>query len=167
MTTLIKPGRSCTQVNHLPTQSENLVLMIAATIIKVPEDSAKELVNWTSPIPGDESNYITILDVFHQLHCLNMIRRSVYPERYHGQLFVGNEYHNITTEHVGTYRNCPYVTSKSVRESKLTRLIRALYRLSEAAHHLPKRPQYPLLAMGSRAPSHTNLQPSDAYLSRF
>lgn len=108
---LTKPGSSFTQVIQLISSERSKILTIAATIIKVPEDSARQLVNWTSPIPGDEGNYITILDVFHQLHCLNLIRRSVYPERYHGQLLAGNVYHNITNEHVGMYLPCCNATA--------------------------------------------------------
>ncbi|KAF2094773.1 hypothetical protein NA57DRAFT_22567, partial [Rhizodiscina lignyota] len=71
-----------------------------STIIKIPQESAAKLVNYTSPVPGDEGSYITMLDVFHQLHCLNIIRRTIYPERYHGQLWDGYQYRNITMHHV-------------------------------------------------------------------
>jgi hypothetical protein len=77
-----------------------------ATIIHIPKESAAQLVNWTSPIPGDEGNYITMLDVFHQIHCLNIIRRSVYPERYHGQLWDGFQFQDISAHHVGTFPEC-------------------------------------------------------------
>ncbi|KAG5915915.1 hypothetical protein E4U42_007877 [Claviceps africana] len=36
------------------------------------------MVNHTLPIPGDDGYYITSLDVFHQLHCLNLVRQAVY-----------------------------------------------------------------------------------------
>lgn len=35
-----------------------------------------------TPIPGLEHTYIGGLDVFHQLHCLNMVRKYFYPARY-------------------------------------------------------------------------------------
>jgi len=34
------------------------------------------------PIPGLESQYLMGVDVFHQLHCLNMLRKALYPGRY-------------------------------------------------------------------------------------
>lgn len=73
-----------------------------ATIIQVPREDAAKLVNWTSPVPGDETNYITMLDVYHQLHCLNLIRRSLYPERYHGQMWTGIIYVDMEPHHLGT-----------------------------------------------------------------
>ncbi|KAJ9602034.1 hypothetical protein H2200_013394 [Cladophialophora chaetospira] len=45
-----------------------------------PEEAAKLAIP-TLPIPGTE-RYLIELDVFHQLHCLNRIRKVFYPERY-------------------------------------------------------------------------------------
>ncbi|THU86392.1 hypothetical protein K435DRAFT_683749 [Dendrothele bispora CBS 962.96] len=50
--------------------------------VAVPKSEAAKMANRTSPIPGDELNYIIIPDVFHTLHCLNIIRRALYPEHY-------------------------------------------------------------------------------------
>ncbi|PGH08527.1 hypothetical protein AJ80_07847 [Polytolypa hystricis UAMH7299] len=44
-------------------------------ISRIPESQAKKLVDKTLPIPGDPGYYIAGLDVFHQLHCLNMLRK--------------------------------------------------------------------------------------------
>ncbi|CAL1712108.1 unnamed protein product [Somion occarium] len=49
---------------------------------KIPKWQARLLPNKTLPIPGDEQNYAVGLAVFHQLHCLNMIRQGLYPEYY-------------------------------------------------------------------------------------
>lgn len=43
---------------------------------------AAQLPNRTTRIPGDDDGYIIGLDVLHQLHCLNMLRKSLYPDRY-------------------------------------------------------------------------------------
>jgi len=51
-------------------------------VMQIPKDQAVLFPNRTSPIPGDEQNYIFTMDVFHQLHCLNMIRQALYPEYY-------------------------------------------------------------------------------------
>lgn len=42
------------------------------------------LVNKTEriPLPGFQSEYLMGVDVFHQLHCLNMLRKALYPGRY-------------------------------------------------------------------------------------
>ncbi|KAK0732542.1 tat pathway signal sequence [Apiosordaria backusii] len=35
-----------------------------------------------APVPGFEDRYVVGIDVFHQLHCLNMIRMGLFPGRY-------------------------------------------------------------------------------------
>ncbi|KAF9522396.1 hypothetical protein CPB83DRAFT_777148, partial [Crepidotus variabilis] len=47
-------------------------------ISRIPKSSAAKLVNKTIPIPGDTDHYIIGLDVFHQLHCINMLRLRVF-----------------------------------------------------------------------------------------
>ncbi|KAJ7243061.1 hypothetical protein C8J57DRAFT_1726205 [Mycena rebaudengoi] len=51
-------------------------------ISRIPGDQAALLPNKTSPIPGDPGFYIAELDVFHELHCLNMIRKALDPDYY-------------------------------------------------------------------------------------
>ncbi|KZS89689.1 hypothetical protein SISNIDRAFT_224893 [Sistotremastrum niveocremeum HHB9708] len=50
----------------------------------ITKDEAALLPNWTEPLPGHEKDehYLINLDVFHQLHCLNFIRKALNPERY-------------------------------------------------------------------------------------
>ncbi|KAF8312634.1 hypothetical protein DL93DRAFT_2168257 [Clavulina sp. PMI_390] len=43
---------------------------------------ASLLLNKTTPIAGLEDKYIVSLDVFHQLHCLNTLRKFQHPKRY-------------------------------------------------------------------------------------
>jgi len=47
-------------------------------------DSHSHLLNKTVhfPVHGYEGTYAVGLDVFHQLHCLNTIRKAFYPRRY-------------------------------------------------------------------------------------
>jgi Mycotoxin biosynthesis protein UstYa len=49
-------------------------------ITKIPRESAAKLVNKTVAIPDllPDRQYAVQLDVFHQLHCLNMIRKRLY-----------------------------------------------------------------------------------------
>ncbi|KAJ7910447.1 hypothetical protein B0H13DRAFT_2661031 [Mycena leptocephala] len=51
-------------------------------ISQIPKSQAALLPNKTHPIPGDEGNYIVELDVFHNLHCLNMIRKGLHADYY-------------------------------------------------------------------------------------
>ncbi|KAH8176414.1 tat pathway signal sequence [Sarocladium implicatum] len=55
-----------------------------------PEDAVK-LPNATTPFTYDPDHYIVELDVFHQLHCLNMLRKLVYPSVYVMDLTSGTE----------------------------------------------------------------------------
>ncbi|KAE9409717.1 hypothetical protein BT96DRAFT_806673, partial [Gymnopus androsaceus JB14] len=51
-------------------------------ISRIPASEAEKLVDKTVPIPEDEKHYIISLDVFHQLHCLNLVRKALYPDYY-------------------------------------------------------------------------------------
>ncbi|KAK7696270.1 hypothetical protein QCA50_000923 [Cerrena zonata] len=51
-------------------------------ISQIPKSQARLLPNHTSPIPGNEENYVIALSVFHQLHCLNVLRKAHYHEYY-------------------------------------------------------------------------------------
>jgi hypothetical protein len=47
-------------------------------ISRIPQSAAKLIPNRTVPIPDDPGYYAVGLDVFHQLHCLNMVRLRVW-----------------------------------------------------------------------------------------
>ncbi|KAG6856703.1 hypothetical protein H0H87_001492 [Tephrocybe sp. NHM501043] len=51
-------------------------------ISKVGEAQASQLVNYTTSMPHDPSAYLVGIDVFHQLHCLNTLRKYLYPDYY-------------------------------------------------------------------------------------
>ncbi|KZP29098.1 hypothetical protein FIBSPDRAFT_1039098 [Athelia psychrophila] len=51
-------------------------------VSKIPKSDAPKMLNRTVAIPGDEENYVIALDVFHQLHCLNMMRQALAPDHY-------------------------------------------------------------------------------------
>lgn len=42
------------------------------------------------PLEGREGEYIITLDVFHQMHCLDIIRRSLYRDRYDKHFYFPN-----------------------------------------------------------------------------
>jgi len=52
------------------------------TIMKIPRSEAILLPNKTYPIKDEPGYYIAELDVFHQLHCLNNVRRALHREHY-------------------------------------------------------------------------------------
>ncbi|KAM7218685.1 protein of unknown function (DUF3328) domain containing protein [Rhypophila decipiens] len=49
-------------------------------VSKIPMSSAAKLVNKTVPIPGQPEQYVVALNVFHQIHCLNMLRKRLYSK---------------------------------------------------------------------------------------
>ncbi|KAJ6574645.1 hypothetical protein B0H19DRAFT_1125057 [Mycena capillaripes] len=50
---------------------------------KIPRSQAIRLPNKTYPILGDKpTTYMLALDVFHELHCLDEIRKAMYPDYY-------------------------------------------------------------------------------------
>ncbi|KAK3313319.1 hypothetical protein B0H66DRAFT_483595 [Apodospora peruviana] len=59
-------------------------IYVGIGVIKIPKVDAERLPNSTLPIPGEEDGYITGLEVYHQLHRLDLIRKSMYPDRYGG-----------------------------------------------------------------------------------
>lgn len=52
------------------------------TIMKIPKSEAVLLPNKTYPILDEPGYYLGGLDVFHQLHCLNNVRRALHRDRY-------------------------------------------------------------------------------------
>ncbi len=55
--------------------------MLEVGITAIPADDAAKLQTETLQIPGSR-DYLVQLGVFHQLHCLNALRKALYPERY-------------------------------------------------------------------------------------
>ena len=60
-------------------------------ISQITAESAAKLPNATTPFTHDASFYIVELDVFHQLHCLNSLRKLAYPDVYTIDLTSGSE----------------------------------------------------------------------------
>ncbi|KAF8808533.1 hypothetical protein BYT27DRAFT_6548441 [Phlegmacium glaucopus] len=50
--------------------------------IRLTKKEAAKLPNNTLPIPGESDGYIGALYVFHQLHCLDVIRQTLYASHY-------------------------------------------------------------------------------------
>ncbi|KAF8319620.1 hypothetical protein DL93DRAFT_2074553 [Clavulina sp. PMI_390] len=48
----------------------------------IPRSMAAKLEGPTVKFYNDQEHYAVLMDVFHQLHCLNALRKSLYPERY-------------------------------------------------------------------------------------
>ena len=58
---------------------ELTVISVGNSVIS--EEEAARLPHPTLSIPGTQQ-YLVQLDVFHQLHCLNDLRKAIWPERY-------------------------------------------------------------------------------------
>ncbi len=48
----------------------------------IPANQANSLLDKTVAVPGDESRSLVMLSVWHQIHCLNIVRKALYRERY-------------------------------------------------------------------------------------
>ncbi|KAF8157320.1 hypothetical protein K438DRAFT_1732313 [Mycena galopus ATCC 62051] len=46
---------------------------------RVPKSEAVKMTNSTWPVLHEEGNYVIALEVFHQLHCLDMLRQNLHP----------------------------------------------------------------------------------------
>jgi hypothetical protein len=57
---------------------------IPVGISAIPPSEATMLANKTIPRPGTDEHLVE-LDVFHQLHCLNDLRKALYPDRWPGK----------------------------------------------------------------------------------
>ncbi|EGX90436.1 hypothetical protein CCM_06856 [Cordyceps militaris CM01] len=60
-------------------------------ISQILPEAAAHLVNATTRFSNDTDYHIVELDVFHQLHCLNMMRKLVYPNAYPMDLTSGSD----------------------------------------------------------------------------
>ncbi|KAL5344047.1 hypothetical protein BJX70DRAFT_352466 [Aspergillus crustosus] len=64
----------------------------------VDAETASKLPNQTTQIEGSDK-YVVGLDVFHQLHCLNALRKLLYPGRYPMQHNASKEDHIMHIDH--------------------------------------------------------------------
>lgn len=60
-------------------EPELTVVLVGNSVIS--EEEAARLPHPTLNIPGTQQSLVQ-LDVFHQLHCLNDLRKAIWPERY-------------------------------------------------------------------------------------
>ncbi|POS70315.1 hypothetical protein DHEL01_v211291 [Diaporthe helianthi] len=61
----------------------------------VEKEKAMKLANKTLhvPLPGYEDKYMMLLDVFHQLHCLDEFRKLLYPKHYNSSFLASDGVH--------------------------------------------------------------------------
>lgn len=57
----------------------------------IPRSQAAQLRNLTIAIPSRPDHYLIGLDVFHQLHCLDNVRKALWPERYAADKHMGGQ----------------------------------------------------------------------------
>ncbi|OCT49182.1 hypothetical protein CLCR_04949 [Cladophialophora carrionii] len=72
-------------------------------VIKVDGRTARQVPNMTLPIPGEEDSYILGIEVFHQLHCLNSIRKGLYPDRYQETKDMSDNEKRLYWIHIGEF----------------------------------------------------------------
>jgi hypothetical protein len=71
---------------------------------RIPEHQAAQLSNATIPIPDDPGYYGVIFDVFHNLHCLDELRKHIWPDHYRP---FAERYHiskEFADRHMGEFR---------------------------------------------------------------
>uniref|UniRef100_A0A0W0FDA5 Tat pathway signal sequence n=1 Tax=Moniliophthora roreri TaxID=221103 RepID=A0A0W0FDA5_MONRR len=66
-------------------------------INKISKHDADQLPVKTVRIPSDPDHYVVALDVYHQLHCLNLIRKAFHSDYYH-KLHAGHVVHPRLSE---------------------------------------------------------------------
>lgn len=69
-------------------------------ISQIPAESAARLPNATTPTASDATQYMVELDVFHQLHCLNLVRKLAYPRVFPLDLTSGSDEARDNVYHV-------------------------------------------------------------------
>ena len=70
--------------------------------------------------------YVVQLDVFHQLHCLNAIRKTLYPERYwneFGEYYTTDRQRNYTSTAAKHYGKCCLCFPIYVAYANIARLL--------------------------------------------
>ncbi|KAH8831410.1 hypothetical protein DL96DRAFT_1705846 [Flagelloscypha sp. PMI_526] len=81
------PGRSETKYQGLPSYELDTLWedLYGFGISKITPQEQSRMINKTEKIlVGDKPEYIVQLAVFHQLHCINMLRMKLSPEYYNG-----------------------------------------------------------------------------------
>jgi Mycotoxin biosynthesis protein UstYa len=93
-------------------------------------------------------SYVVELDIFHQLHCLNSLRKTLFPARYQDQFtdfFTADGQRNYTSNDARHYGKWSSLLC-SVRKG-LTKIARSLRGHNPRISHVPWRHCYDLLAM--------------------
>ena len=133
-----------------PFNSSYLILtpMEEFGVTRVDKESADQLVNRTSEIPNDPGYYITALDVFHQMHCLNNLRKAVWPEYYGIWDGLTQAQKAEEQDHLSKFISipfsllCPYVPLNNAFYPS-----RSLRGHPPSGHHVLFRHQHPLLGV--------------------
>lgn len=68
---------------HSTKKTKTKTLSLTVGISAISKAEAQQLADPTIAIPGTTDKYLVQLEVFHNLHCLNDLRKLLYPERYH------------------------------------------------------------------------------------
>lgn len=88
-------GRDKTPFQGMPTEENDRLwseLYSPGILSSVDAEVAGRLPEETErlPVPGRENEYVITLDVFHQLHCLDVVRMALYRDRYDKHFYFPN-----------------------------------------------------------------------------
>ena len=85
---------------------------------RIPKSQADLLEQPTIELPGDEGHYVILLDIFHSLHCLNEIRKSLHPEYYPPYHVRMDTTEKLAMGHLGKYRRSRCFSGEHHRDPK-------------------------------------------------
>jgi hypothetical protein len=122
----------------------------AVGISRINGVDAAQLPNFTTAIPNMLDSYVVELDVFHQLHCLNALRKTLFPLRYPDQFtdfYTKEGQRNYTSNDARHYGEA--LCSLTVVMVRLNKYSRSLHRHDKGIFDVPCRRCYDLLAVGT------------------
>ncbi|CCC13418.1 hypothetical protein SMACR_06916 [Sordaria macrospora] len=70
--------------------------------------SASKLINKTTHLSGDPQSYVIQLAVFHNLHCLNMVRKLLYPSKYPSPIHLSHSQPHERSQHEHSHSQTSY-----------------------------------------------------------
>jgi len=75
-----------------PTPEKNKLwedLYVGVGASRVTKQEAERMINDTYELPETDGDHVVTIEVFHQLHCLNILRRIIWPEQFPDRALTG------------------------------------------------------------------------------
>jgi len=82
-------GRICTEVCHLLQYAAPNLSIVDSTFIAIPAEQRDLLANATERMPWEpfRGDLMSALSIGHQMHCLDQLRQSFWPQRYNNSIW--------------------------------------------------------------------------------